>query len=111
MHWSPETVEAELSRYPAIYLLKAELIEAGFAQLDGRVVEFSTVLPDIEPYRKKVFSSLRLISDEAFAPGLARLENDFGKGPIPWISRYFMLWATKHRRSSPGGKNSTLKPS
>jgi ubiquinone/menaquinone biosynthesis C-methylase UbiE len=91
----PETVAVELSRYPAIDLLRTELSEAGFAELAGTVVEFSAVVPDLEPYGAKVFSSLRLISDEAFASGLARLESDFHRGPVPWVSRYLMLWATK----------------
>jgi len=91
----PETVEVELSRYPAIDLLKTELIGAGFTELTDTVVEISTVLPDIEPYRAQVFSSLRLISKKAFARGMARLESDFHKGPITWVSRYLMLWGTK----------------
>ncbi len=53
------------------------------------------MLPDIEPYRAQVFSSLRLIPKEAFARGMARLERDFRKGPIPWVSRYLMLWGAK----------------
>ena len=91
----PQTVEVELARYPAIDLLRTELIVAGFADIAETVVGFSTVLPDLEPYRAKVFSSLRLISDEAFASGMARLEKDFLQGPIPWVSRYLMLWGTK----------------
>lgn len=91
----PETVDVELSRYPAIDLLRTELMGAGFTDLAETVVEFSTVLPDLEPYRAKVFSSLRLISDEAYASGMARLEKDFHQGPIPWVSRYLMLWGTK----------------
>jgi hypothetical protein len=84
-----------LSRYPAVELLRTELVGAGFAELAETVVEFSTVLPDIEPYRAKVFSCLRLISKEAFASGMARLEKDFHQGPVPWVSRYLMLWGTK----------------
>jgi ubiquinone/menaquinone biosynthesis C-methylase UbiE len=91
----PQTVEVELARYPAIDLLRTELIGAGFADITETVVEFSTVLPDLEPYRAKVFSSLRLIPDEAFASGMARLERDFHHGPIRWVSRYLMLWGTK----------------
>jgi ubiquinone/menaquinone biosynthesis C-methylase UbiE len=94
----PETVEVELSRYPAIELLRKELMGAGFVELSETVVEFSTILQDLEPYRAQVFSSLRLISREAFTGGMARLESDFQKGPIPWISRYLMLWATKPRK-------------
>jgi ubiquinone/menaquinone biosynthesis C-methylase UbiE len=91
----PETIAVELSRYPAIDLLRSELLGEGLAEISQTVVEFSTVLTDLEPYRTQVFSSLRLISKEAFAHGMARLEHDFHKGPIPWVSRYLMLWASK----------------
>jgi ubiquinone/menaquinone biosynthesis C-methylase UbiE len=91
----PETIAVELSRYPAIDLLKSELAGAGLAGISEAVVEFSTVLTDLEPYRCQVFSSLRLISKDAFAQGMARLEHDFHKGPVPWVSRYLMLWAIK----------------
>lgn len=91
----PETIGVELSRYPSIDVLKTELTASGFVEIAETVVEFSTVLPDIEPYRAKVFSSLRLISDEAFASGMSRLERDFQQGPIPWVSRYLMLWSMK----------------
>lgn len=88
----PESIDVELSRYPAIALLKKDLIKVGFCDLAEKIVEHSTVLPSIEPFRAQVFSSLRLISQEAFARGMARLESDFQKGPIPWVSRYLMLW-------------------
>jgi hypothetical protein len=42
-----------------------------------------------------LFPSLRLISQEAYDRGMARLESDFQKGPIPRVSRYLMLWGTK----------------
>jgi len=96
----PETIAAELARYPAIEALRSELTGAGFVELTETVVEFSSVLPDIEPYRAQVFSSLRLIPKEAFARGLARLESDFHKGPIPWVSRYLMLWGRQSSRPS-----------
>lgn len=91
----PETVAVELSRYPAIELLRTELIGAGFVELTEAAVEFSSVLPEIEAYRTQVFSSLRLIPKEAFARGMARLKHDFEQGPIPWVSRYLMLWGVK----------------
>ncbi len=91
----PETIAVELSRYPAIDLLEKELLASGFGEIAREQVEFSTTLPDLESYRARVFSSLKLISQEAFDRGLARLESDFKKGPIPWISRYVMLWGTR----------------
>ena len=91
----PETIAVELSRYPAIALLKTELLGAGFGHLAQTRVEFSATVEDLEPYRARVFSSLRLISQEAFDRGMARLESDFQKGPVPWVSRYLMLWGTR----------------
>lgn len=91
----PETIAVELSRHPAIALLKTEMLEAGFGHLAQAQVEFSALLEDLEPYRARVFSSLRLISQEAFERGMARLEGDSQKGPIPWVSRYLMLWGTR----------------
>ena len=91
----PETIAVELSRYPAIALLEKGLFVAGFADLVQNQVEFSATLTDLEPYRARVFSSLRLIPQEAFDRGMARLESDFKKSPIPWISRYTMIWGTK----------------
>jgi len=91
----PETVAVELARYPAIGALEKELTEAGFSQLVRTQVEFTKKLESLEPYRARVYSSLRLIPQDAFDRGMARLENDFKKGPVSWVSRYLMLWATK----------------
>jgi ubiquinone/menaquinone biosynthesis C-methylase UbiE len=96
----PETVAVELARYPSIPTLRGELAEAGFGQLTEAEVEYRTLLPDLKPYRAQVFSSLRLISKEAFARGMAELERDFQSGPVPWISRYLMLWATKPQHAT-----------
>jgi len=95
----PETIAVELSRYPAIALLKTELLGAGFGDLVQTQVEFSATVTELEPYRARVFSSLRLIPQDAFDRGMARLESDFQKGPIPWISRYVLLWGNRHAES------------
>ena len=89
-----------MARYPSIDLLQTELLSAGFGDLGETLVEFSTVLTDIEPYRARVFSSLRLIPQEAFDRGMARLERDFQAGPIPWVARCVMLWGAKPHKSN-----------
>lgn len=91
----PETIAVELARYPAIGVLEKELLAAGFQKIVRTQVEFTKNLESLEPYRARVFSSLKLIPQDAFERGLDRLEADFKKGPISWISRYLMLWATK----------------
>ena len=89
----PETVEVELTRYPAIDTLRAELRDAGFSRISGTEVEIRQRLANIDPYRAKVFSSLRLISQAAFERGLHRLEQDLASRTIFSVSRYVMLWA------------------
>ena len=89
----PETIEVELARYPSPTTLREELCAAGFSSIEELEVESQQELADIEPYRAKVFSSLRLISENAYERGLERLERDFNSKPITCISRYVMLWA------------------
>lgn len=91
----PETVAAELARYPSMDSLWTELLGAGFDHLTENSVEFTTTLTDLEVYRTQAYSSLRAIPKEAYDRGMARLEHDFLAGPIPWVSRYHMLWGTK----------------
>jgi ubiquinone/menaquinone biosynthesis C-methylase UbiE len=91
----PETVEPELRRYPRISELRGLMLEAGFSQLTENHVEFEYTLTDVEAYRRKVFSSLSLISEADFQRGLRRMEEDLRRGPIRAIPRYVLLWGTK----------------
>lgn len=91
----PETVEMELKRYPRIGELQVLMESAGFDSIRETTVEFAYSLDDIQAYRDKAFSSLHLISEEAFQMGVARMERDLHEGPIPCVSRYALLWGTK----------------
>ncbi|MFX0196999.1 MAG: class I SAM-dependent methyltransferase [Candidatus Hodarchaeota archaeon] len=92
----PETIEVELARYPRIAKLQELMAQAGFIEIIDKVVEFSFPLTDIQAFRDKAFSSLHLISEEAFQKGLKRLEQNIReKGHILCISRYVLLWGTK----------------
>jgi SAM-dependent methyltransferase len=64
VYW-PETVEAELARYPYIETLRAELREAGFVLLSALDVASRGFLTDSGPYRAKVFPCLRSLSEES----------------------------------------------
>jgi ubiquinone/menaquinone biosynthesis C-methylase UbiE len=94
-NYFPETVEIELQRYPPIMDLRAMMISAGFADLQEVVAEREYELQDIQKYRDKAFSSLHLISEEAFERGIQRLERDVQAHPIPAISLYLLLWGVK----------------
>jgi ubiquinone/menaquinone biosynthesis C-methylase UbiE len=92
----PETVDVEIARYPRIPLLIKLMRQAGFKDIKDNLVEFSFNLKDIQAYRDKAFSSLHLISEEAFSRGIARLEEELEeKGYIRCISRYTLLWGRK----------------
>lgn len=93
-YW-PETVAAELRRYPAMTDLKQFMAAAGFTGITEAQVEFPWELTDIRPYKEKAFSSLHLISDAAFRQGLDRLEADLARGPVPCVSYYTMLWGNR----------------
>jgi ubiquinone/menaquinone biosynthesis C-methylase UbiE len=94
-NYFPETVEPEISRYPHISDLYQMMTEAGFTGASEERVEDRTSIQDIQAYRDKAFSSLHLISQEAFERGIQRMENDLQAGPIQAISRYLLLWGKK----------------
>ena len=91
----PETVEIELKRYPRIEELKGIMTQVGFGEVKETMVEFPYELHDAQAYRDKAFSSLHMISKEAFELGIERLERDLQNGPIKCVSRYSLLWGTK----------------
>jgi ubiquinone/menaquinone biosynthesis C-methylase UbiE len=88
----PETVAIELDRYPPVAQLLAEMTAAGFCELHAVEVSHTYVLTDLQPYRDRAYSSLLLIDEEAFQAGIARLETDLARGPIPCVSLYTMIW-------------------
>jgi hypothetical protein len=68
---------------------------ARFGQIEESVVEFAYSLTDIQAYRERAFSSLHLISDEAFERGITRMEAALQTGPIKGLSLYTMLWGIR----------------
>jgi ubiquinone/menaquinone biosynthesis C-methylase UbiE len=91
----PETVAIEYRRYPSVMTLLREMAAAGFADPLVTEVSRSYDLTDIQPYRDRAFSSLHLIPEQAFANGLARLQEELAQGPIPVVSRYTIIWGTR----------------
>jgi ubiquinone/menaquinone biosynthesis C-methylase UbiE len=89
----PETVDVELARYPSIADQLTALRNAGFQDMAEVPVRHAYRLTDISAYRARAFSSLRLISDEAFAAGISRLERDLAVGPVPAVSLYTVITA------------------
>lgn len=95
-NYFPETIPAELKRYPPIADLTAHMQRAGFQNVQEQQIEFPYVITDLQPYREKSFSVLHLISEAAFQSGIRRMEADLlTAGRIDGISRYVLLWGTK----------------
>jgi ubiquinone/menaquinone biosynthesis C-methylase UbiE len=91
----PETVEADLGRYPPIAELRQVMEQVGFGGTAEHTVELRYDLVDAQPYRDRAFSCLHLISDEAFHRGMQRMERDLRTGPIQCVPRYLLLWGAK----------------
>jgi ubiquinone/menaquinone biosynthesis C-methylase UbiE len=91
----PETVQLELGRYPPIPTLRRLMEQAGFTNLVETQVEVAFSLADAQAFRRKAYSSLHLISEEAFQRGLRRMEADLERGPISCISYYVLLWGSR----------------
>jgi ubiquinone/menaquinone biosynthesis C-methylase UbiE len=91
----PETIPVELKRYPPISDLTAMMKAAGFQDIHEELVEFPYMLTSSEAFRRKTYSSLHLISEEAFQRGLERMEADLANGPIQCAARYVLVWGTK----------------
>jgi len=94
----PETVAIELERYPSVAQLAAWQVAAGLQELEVVTVEQPLALTSAQPFRAKAYSSLHLISEEAWQAGLERLERDLEKGPIPSTVRYACVWSRKPER-------------
>jgi len=75
------------THYPRVETLRTELREAGFDRLSALDVASQGFLPDSGPYRAKVFSCLRSLSEEIYQQGLARLEADLVQGPVSFKSK------------------------
>ena len=91
----PEAVDIEVARYPRIDDLRRMMSDAGFARIDTMTVELANPIGDARMYADKACSSLHLVSRDAFARGMQRLEADLAKGPVPRVWRYELLWGDK----------------
>lgn len=90
-YW-PETIASEMERYHPIPTLMQWLSAAGFGGIYAEDVEFAYLLHDAEPYRRRAYSALQRIGEEAWRRGLAQLEADLQRGPVPCASRYTLVW-------------------
>jgi len=91
----PETLDVDLKRYHPIEKIKKVMQDTGFVNIREEMTEYYYYLEDIGAYMEKSFSSLNLISEDAFRRGIKRMEEDLKMGPIPCVSRFTLLWGEK----------------
>lgn len=91
----PETVSADLQRYPTLTQLKSMLRAAGFDEIRCQAVKFSFEITDIQDFRARAYSCLHLISEQGYQQGIERMERDLERSPIPWVSQYQLIWGRK----------------
>lgn len=110
----PDVVEPEVRRYPSLRRLRELMREAGLTGIEEELVEFPYEIRDATPYRRKVFSCLSLISDRAFDRGIARMEEDLLRGPLPAVARSVLVWGrldpTARNAPSAKGRAAALGP-
>lgn len=91
----PETVDVEVARYPRIDELEAWMAAAGLQDFLVVKVERPYKLTSIQPFRDRAYSSLHLITEEAWLVGMELLERDMACGPVRGVSRYVCVWGHK----------------
>lgn len=91
----PDTVDVELERYPPLTEIETELRAAGLEIGAEIAVSMPHEVSDIGPFRDKAFSSLHLITEEAFQAGLERMQDDLERGPVSGVRRYTIVVARK----------------
>jgi ubiquinone/menaquinone biosynthesis C-methylase UbiE len=88
----PDTIEADLRRYPPVSRLVREMEAVGLADIAVDAVEMAYEVGDLAPYRAKAFSCLHLISEASWRKGMVRMEADLVRGPLRGVSRYVLIW-------------------
>ena len=91
----PETVAANVTRYPSADALRRQIGDAGFKAVDTVAVSHPVEVTNAALYTSKARSTLHLIPEDAFQRGLAALERDLEQGPVAGEQHHLILWAVK----------------
>lgn len=93
-YW-PETIPIEMKRYHDVASLLRQMNDVGFGKAHAREISRPYEIADITPFREKVFSCLRLISDDLYQDGLKRMEDDLKARPIEALTEYVCIWGKR----------------
>lgn len=86
----PGIVDAESQRYHSVATLTGAMAGAGFHDISVGHTRHASAFgePDMDRFRRRAFSALRLIPDEAYKRGLAQLEAEYAAGPLELLELY-----------------------
>lgn len=92
-----ESIELELKRYPSIDLIIKKMKSAVFKDIQITHTEYKRLLTvdDLEKFKNKAYSALRLISQECFNKGIRDMINDIEKGAGELVEVYTYVWGRK----------------
>jgi hypothetical protein len=82
----------ELARYSRVNQLEMWMMAAGLWEPETVTVEEPYEITSDGPFRDRAYSSLHLISGEAWRAGLERLQRDLARGPVRGVARYACVW-------------------
>lgn len=91
----PDSITADVARYPAISELEGMARKAGFRAWRETSLEVEVPTASADAYEAKAFSSLHFVPEALFEAGLRRLKADLARGPMVATGGYALLWATK----------------
>lgn len=92
-----ESIDIELRRYPAISNIIKEMEKVGFKEIKTTHTnhKYKIDKTELEKFKKKAFSSIRLISSECFEEGIKRMEKEVKKGICKGNENYTYVWSIK----------------
>jgi SAM-dependent methyltransferase len=91
----PGTIPIELGRHHAIADLQRIARQRGFIDVADRLFGEEATLTDATRFRDKANSVMHLLPEEEWRAGLARLEADLTRGPVPSTNRTCLVSARK----------------
>ncbi|MBI5043360.1 MAG: class I SAM-dependent methyltransferase [Nitrospirae bacterium] len=92
-----ESIEIELRRYPSMDSIIKEMKSAGFKDMQVKHTEYKRLLTteDLEKYKNKAYSALRLVSQECFNKGIKDMISDVENGAGELVEVYTYVWGKK----------------
>jgi len=96
-HYFPESAEIELRRYHPVATIERAMKDAGFVEAWSTHTEYTFAIGEsqLNQFRNKAFSALRLLPEACFQQGMRRLEQDVQRGGCLGRELYTYVWGRK----------------